>query len=188
MSARILSSLSGVPFLYCASLGNAKIQENIHKYDLSKKLSFGLSLVEKLNLRMIDNQFNIAQISNSIRKEVKENNLKFVLIDYLQLITTNSIKQRHLEIGEITRELKLLAKELKITIIILAQLGRASLTREEPEIQDLRESGSIEMDSDLVFLIYKKQNDRWIKLAKDRMFGKFHKAKLNYDNKTQSYV
>lgn len=187
MSARILSSLSGLSFIDCMSLGNPNTQEKIAKYS-SDKLATGSQKMEKLNLKMIDNQFDLGQISNSIRKEAKESGLKFVLIDYLQLIKTNSTKPRHIEIGEITRELKLLAKELKITIIILAQLGRSSLNREEPEIQDLRESGSIEQDSDLVFLIFKdSKNSRWLKLAKDRMFGYFVKEPLNYNNLTQSY-
>jgi len=187
MSSRILSSLSGVPFPYCLSLGNPKIQEQIDKYKLRQSLNHGMEELDKLSLSMVDDQFSLSQILNSIRKKANDKKLKFVLIDYLQLISTNSNKQRHLEIGQITRELKILAKELKITIILLAQLGRASLGRDEPEIQDLRESGSIEMDSDLVFLIFKKDKDRWLKLAKDRMFGKFHRAKLNYNSKTQSY-
>jgi replicative DNA helicase len=187
MSARILSSLSGLSFIDCMSLGNPETQEKIAKYS-SDKYAIGSQKMENLNLKMVDNQFELAQICTTIRKEKTKNNLKFVLVDYLQLIKTNSTKPRHIEIGEITRELKLLAKELKITIIILAQLGRASLTREEPEIQDLRESGSIEQDSDLVFLIYKNsKNERWLKLAKDRMFGFFVKESLSYNPSTQSY-
>jgi replicative DNA helicase len=188
MSSRILSSSSGVPFEYCHSIGNPKTQEMIAKYDLSQKLSDGIKKIEQMKLKIVDDQYYIDKIINSIRKEAKDNNLEFVFIDYLQLITTNSNKQRHLEIGEITRQLKLLAKELKIVIIILAQLSRATLTREEPEIQDLRESGSIEMDSDLIFLIWrKKTGESMIRLAKDRMFGKSLIANLTYDPKTKSY-
>lgn len=187
MTARILSSISGVPFIYTANLGNEQVQENIDRYGQREKLDRGVQRIEKLKLKMVDDNFDLAIILSKIRQEAKKD-VKFVLIDYLQLIKPiNSNKQRHLEVAEITRELKLLAKELNISIILLAQLGRASLNKNEPELSDLRESGSIEQDSDTVFLIYKKDNERHLKLAKDRMFGQFTTAKLNYNVKTQSY-
>jgi replicative DNA helicase len=135
------------------------------------------------------NQFSISEILTSIRKEHKENGLKFVFIDYVQLIKTDSKKgTRYLEIAEITRDLKLLAKELKIVIIILAQLGRGSISKDEPGLEDLKESSSIADDSDTVILLYKGKNDtKWLKLAKNRMFGKFTKARIEYNPKTQSY-
>lgn len=188
MSSRILSSLSGVPFLWCQSIGNSKVLEEIKKNNMSERLSMAMKKIDEMKLKMVDDQFTMEKIVGTIRKEAENNNLKYVFIDYLQLIHTMGNKQRHVEIGEITRQLKLLAKELKITLIVLAQLSRATLTREEPEIQDLRESGSIEMDSDLIFLIWrKKSGESFIRLAKDRMFGKCFIAELNYNLKTQSY-
>jgi replicative DNA helicase len=188
MSARILSALSGLSFIYCLSLGNEKTQKEIGEY-FSEKYAYGISQVENFKLKMIDNQFSISEILTSIRKEHKENGLKFVFIDYVQLIKTDSKKAtRYLEIAEITRDLKLLAKELKIVIIILAQLGRGSISKDEPGLEDLKESSSIADDSDSVILLYKGKNDtKWLKLAKNRMFGKFTKAMIEYNPKTQSY-
>jgi replicative DNA helicase len=188
MSARILSSLSGVSFFQTLNLANSKVQEQLQAYNGQAKIAKGFEELEKMQLSLIDNKYRLNDIITTIRSQAKQG-LEFVLIDYLQLIKTDTKnQQRHLEVGEITRELKLLAKELRITIIVLAQLGRASLNKDEPELNDLRESGSIEMDSDLVFLIYKaKNNDRILKLAKDRMFGRYHQATLDYNKQTQSY-
>lgn len=189
LSARILASISGVNFNYCLNLGNDKVQNAIDKFNLRSKLDNALNAVGNLKLSMIDDQFDLGQIKNTIRNHTKKAKLRFVFIDYLQLIKPeNSNKMRHLEVAEITRELKLLAKELKITIIQLAQLSRSTLTKDEPQLNDLRESGSIEADSDTVLLIYPGKNqERWLKIAKDRTFGKYHKAKLNYNTLTQSY-
>lgn len=187
MSARILSALSGVPFIYTCNLGNLQTQEKIDNYGFREKLNEGFVKIDNLKVKMSDNEFRLDQILTRIRNEAK-NGLKFVLIDYLQLIVPFDTKlQRHLQIAQITRELKMIAKELKITIIILAQLGRGSLNKDEPELNDLRESGSIEQDSDAVFLIFKKEQQRKLKLAKDRMFGRFGVADLNYNKLTQSY-
>lgn len=187
MSARILSALSGVPFIYTCNLGNIQTQEKIDNYNFREKLNKGFNKIDSLKVKMSDDEFRLDRILTRIRNEAK-NGLKFVLIDYLQLIVPFDTKlQRHLQIAQITRELKMIAKELKITIIILAQLGRGSLNKDEPELNDLRESGSIEQDSDAVFLIFKKDQQRKLKLAKDRMFGRFGIADLNYNIKTQSY-
>lgn len=187
MTARILSGISGVPFIYTANLGNNEVQNNIDKYNQRQKLNTGLQKIENLKLKMVDDTFDLPLILNKIKQEAKLG-VKFVLIDYLQLIKPSKPnKQRHLEVAEITRELKLTAKELNITIIILAQLGRGSLSKNEPDLSDLRESGSIEQDSDTVLLIYKKEEDRYLKLAKDRMFGQYITAKLNYNIVTQAY-
>jgi replicative DNA helicase len=190
LSARILASISGVGTKLCMNLGNDKVQLLIDHFNLREKLNLGLENVEKIKLKMVDDQFDLAKIKATIRETAQNSNLKFVFIDYLQLVKPEtSNKMRHLEVSEITRELKLLAKELKITIIQLAQLSRSTLTKSEPQLNDLRESGSIEADSDTVLLIYTdKDNNRWIKIAKDRTFGKFHKCKLTYNAETQSYV
>jgi replicative DNA helicase len=189
MSARILSSISGLPFGLTINLANKTTQQKIEQSGLRDKLNKSISELDRIQLSLIDDKYRLNDIILIIRNQAKQG-LEFVLIDYLQLIKTDTKnQQRHLEVGEITRELKLLAKELRITIIVLAQLGRASLNKDEPELNDLRESGSIEMDSDLVFLIYKaKNNDRILKLAKDRMFGRYHQATLDYNKETQSYT
>lgn len=84
--------------------------------------------------------------------------VKLVVIDYLQLITsTRRIESRVQEISEITRQLKIMAKELNIPIICLSQLSRASEQRQDhrPMLSDLRDSGSIEQDADIVLMLYR---------------------------------
>lgn len=86
-------------------------------------------------------------------------NLDLVVIDYLQLMTTGRrTDNRVQEISEITRNLKILAKELNVPIICLSQLSRASEQRadHQPQLSDLRDSGSIEQDADIVLFLYRE--------------------------------
>lgn len=86
-------------------------------------------------------------------------NLDLVVIDYLQLMTTGRrTDNRVQEISEITRSLKILAKELNVPIICLSQLSRASEQRADhvPQLSDLRDSGSIEQDADIVLFLYRE--------------------------------
>ena len=85
-------------------------------------------------------------------------NLGLVVIDYLQLMgSTLRTDNRVLIISEITRQLKIMAKELDIPVIVLSQLSRGpeSRTDKRPMLSDLRESGSIEQDADVVFLVHR---------------------------------
>ncbi len=109
----------------------------------------------KLNLHIADN-YNIRYLQNiksMARKMARKNNLKFIIIDYLQLIKTNQkFGTRDLEVGYITGELKNLCKELNVPIILLAQLNRPVKGQKvgSPKLEDLRESGNIEQDADIV--------------------------------------
>ncbi|WP_341763555.1 replicative DNA helicase [Candidatus Tisiphia endosymbiont of Beris chalybata] len=102
----------------------------------------------------------ISAIRSRARKLKRQNNLSILFIDYLQLIKcTEKVDNRTLEIAEITRALKALAKELNIPIIALAQLSRAVEQRvdKRPILSDLRESGSIEQAADIVMFIYREE-------------------------------
>jgi len=88
-----------------------------------------------------------------------ERNLGLVVVDYLQLMSGNSKESRQQEISEISRNLKLIAKELGIPVIALSQLSRASEQRTDhkPMLSDLRESGAIEQDADIVMFLYRAE-------------------------------
>ena len=86
--------------------------------------------------------------------------LGLILIDYLQLMrASGTVENRVEQIGQISRGLKTLARELDVPVIALSQLSRAPETRSdhEPQLSDLRESGAIEQDSDLVCFIYREE-------------------------------
>jgi replicative DNA helicase len=96
------------------------------------------------------------------RLKRKNGRLDLIVVDYLQLVTgsgTRSEQNRVLEISEITRGLKALAKQLDVPVMALAQLSRAVEQREDkrPQLSDLRESGSIEQDADVVMFVYREQ-------------------------------
>ena len=101
---------------------------------------------------------NIAEIRAKCRKLKLEKNIGLVVIDYLQLIQgSGNTKSREQEIAEISRSLKILAKEINVPVIALSQLSRAPEARPDhrPMLQDLRESGSIEQDADIVMFLYR---------------------------------
>jgi replicative DNA helicase len=103
---------------------------------------------------------NITEIRAKCRKLKLEKNIGLIVIDYLQLIAgTNSRRNgsREQEIAEISRSLKVLAKELNVPVIALSQLSRSpdQRTDHRPMLSDLRESGSIEQDADIVIFLYR---------------------------------
>jgi replicative DNA helicase len=92
------------------------------------------------------------------RRMKAEHNLQLVIIDYLQLMRGRAhLDNRQQEISEISRSLKALAKELSVPVVALSQLSRAVETRDQrrPQLSDLRESGALEQDSDLILFLYR---------------------------------
>ncbi len=101
---------------------------------------------------------NIMEMRTMARRLQAEHDLGLIIIDYLQLMEGRSNESRVQEISEISRGLKMLAKELNIPIVALSQLSRAVESRpdQRPKLSDLRESGSIEQDADVVMFIYRE--------------------------------
>lgn len=101
----------------------------------------------------------ITEIRSKARKLAQEmGGLGIIIIDYLQLITGSKGENRQQVVSEISRELKILAKDLKVPVIALSQLSRAVEQRQDkrPMLSDLRESGSIEQDADIVAFLYRE--------------------------------
>ena len=103
----------------------------------------------------------ISTLSNRARRIKRLFGLNLIVVDYIQLMRTNSKKNesRVQEISEITQGLKALAKELSVPVLALSQLSRAVEQRDDkkPQLSDLRESGSIEQDADVVLFVYREE-------------------------------
>lgn len=114
---------------------------------------------------------NVREIASSARRLKSERGLALVVVDYLQLMEGGGdYESRHLEIGAISRALKILAKELGIPVLALSQLSRRAEQREDrrPRLSDLRESGSIEQDADLVLFLHEERGRRELIVEKHR--------------------
>src|SRR5688500_8428258 len=104
----------------------------------------------------------IAALRTRARRLKRQKGIGLIIVDYLQLLQgtgRNSNDNRVQEISEISRGLKTLAKELNVPVIAAAQLSRAVEQREDkrPQLSDLRESGSIEQDADMVWFVYREE-------------------------------
>jgi len=145
-------------------------------------LEAGKRSLEKLNIVFDDSAaVTVSDIRAKCRKLSQEGRLDFIIIDYLQLIKGDSKSgNRQEEVSRISRGLKQMARELAVPVLALSQLSRAVEQREDkrPILSDLRESGSIEQDADIVMFLYredyyirdeeKKTGDVTINIAKNR--------------------
>ncbi|MCL5667222.1 MAG: replicative DNA helicase [Patescibacteria group bacterium] len=102
---------------------------------------------------------NIMEVRTKARRLQAEHNIQLVVVDYLQLMEGRSQENRVQEVSEISRALKLLARELNVPVLALSQLSRGVENRPDkvPQLADLRESGSIEQDADVVMFIYREE-------------------------------
>lgn len=124
-------------------------------------LHAGNQILSSLNIAFDDSAaVSVSDIRAKCRKLSQENKLDFIVIDYLQLIKGESRggANRQEEVARISRSLKQMARELKVPVLALSQLSRAVETRDDkrPVLADLRESGSIEQDADIVMFLYRE--------------------------------
>lgn len=152
---RMLSSATSIPLqdLRIGNLDDEKWQD----------LSASANLMAQQELFIDDNShLTITQLKSKIRKlKLKYPNLSAVVVDYLQLMSGSKSgggeSKRQEEISEISRGLKILAREMQIPVIALSQLNRGLENRDDkrPQLSDLRESGAIEQDADVILFLYR---------------------------------
>ena len=142
--------------------GDKMRKAELNKQDFNK-IAKTSSELENLNLIIDDNPvLTIPTLRSRARRLKRLHDINIIIIDYLQLMSSSSNNRndgRVQEISEITRGLKSIAKELNIPVVALSQLSRQVEQREDkkPLLSDLRESGSIEQDSDVVMFIYREE-------------------------------
>ncbi|MFY8127070.1 MAG: replicative DNA helicase [Chitinophagaceae bacterium] len=153
---RILSAESEI---HMEKISRGKLED----YEYQQLHTKGIKKLETAPLYIDDTAaLNIFEFRAKARRLVNKHNVGIIIIDYLQLMSGSGDKgsNREQEISTISRNLKALAKELNIPIIALSQLSRAVETRKEskmPQLSDLRESGAIEQDADMVMFIYRPE-------------------------------
>jgi len=126
------------------------------------KLSDAMGVLAEAQLFVDDTPgLSIYEMRTKARRLMSEHQIDVLVVDYLQLAHGNNRDNRVLEVGEISQGLKNVARELKIPVIALSQLSRAIESRagKTPQLSDLRESGSIEQDADVVMFLYRKDDD-----------------------------
>ena len=154
LSTRILSEQSRIK-------SNDIRRGKINQDDFERFIEASKNL-ETLPLHIDDTpSITISALSNRARRLKRKEGLDLVVIDYIQLMKSSGYRNesRVLEIAEITQGLKALAKELDVPVLALSQLSRQVEQREDkkPQLSDLRESGSIEQDADVVMFVFREQ-------------------------------
>jgi replicative DNA helicase len=153
---RILSAESEIAL---EKIARGKLED----YEYQQLHTKGIKKLEQAPIFIDDTAaLNIFEFRAKARRLVNKHQVGLIIIDYLQLMSGTSDRgaNREQEISNISRNLKALAKELNIPIIALSQLSRAVETRKEskmPQLSDLRESGAIEQDADMVMFIYRPE-------------------------------
>jgi len=165
-------------------------REEIHKRIISSELEIPMDAV--MNNRLYESDWNkiatyrarlkpriaiddrasvtIQDIRTHVRSVMRKVPVSGLIVDYLQLLSTVDNRPRHEVVAEFSRQLKILAKDFNIPVIALSQLNRASENRQDrkPSLSDLRESGSIEQDADVVILLHQDETELYLDVAKNR--------------------
>lgn len=116
--------------------------------------------VQDIALHVMDKSgLSFYQVATTARRHKRKHGLDVLVVDYLQLMSGAEDEKRHAQIEEITRNLKSLAKELDVAVLLLSQLSRKTEESRRPKLSHLRDSGSIEQDADVVLFIHREEVD-----------------------------
>lgn len=127
-----------------------------------EKLSEAMGVLAEAPIFIDDTPgLSVLEMRTKARRLKSEHNVELVIVDYLQLMRGRNLENRVQEVGEISQGLKNLARELKVPVLALSQLSRAVEHRgtKQPQLSDLRESGSIEQDADVVMFLYREDDE-----------------------------
>ncbi len=159
-----MSSSSLLTRLLCAGarVDQHKFRAGFLNQDERRKLQVTLANITESPLFLDDTPgVNLMDVHAKLRRMKAQHGLSLVVIDYLQLMSSRGRSEnRNQEVSAISRGLKLLAKDLDVPFLVLSQLSRAAETRpgdHTPQLSDLRDSGSIEQDADIVMFIYREE-------------------------------
>lgn len=148
---------------YHKNLNMADIKEGVVRSpDL---LQEGIELLEQAPLYIDDNSgTKLIDIRRKMRRLASKKKIEYVIVDYLQLVNVCNSDDRRFQIGEICKTLRNTGQELGLPVILLAQLSRKVEERKDrkPILSDLRDSGEIEQDSDIIMFLHQNPEDGWI--------------------------
>jgi replicative DNA helicase len=193
LAQRMLCSLSGVD--------GHKVRKGMMNNEEYVKMAQVVAQLSKIPIYVDDSsQLTVLDLRAKARRLKMQFDIKMIMIDYMQLMDNPGVESRQQQISEISRGVKAVARELEVPVVCLSQLNRASEGRDghRPRMSDLRESGSIEQDADVIMLLHREDYYRMsdpdfqpdniaeIIIAKQRN-GPTGTVKLTFDNRTTRF-
>lgn len=142
-----------------AEVDSQRLRRNMLRSAELDRLSMAVGELSEAPIYIDDTPgISILELRARSRRLVARYNVSFIIVDYMQLMRGSSKESRQLEVSEISRGIKALARELNVPVLCLSQLNRGAENREDhkPRLADLRESGSIEQDADVVLMLHRE--------------------------------
>jgi replicative DNA helicase len=186
--------------IHDSQIPSYQVTPEMYRYGHDKQVMAALERLERINFFIEDKNRDLIKILMNARRAVQSKGATAIIVDYLQLARTNLNPQdvtREREVAFISAELKSLAMELDVPVIALCQLSRKAVTKTRPDLDDLRESGAIENDADLVLLPYRrsdKDSDKYrdeqditIYCAKQREGAAFWEIETIFNKSKQTF-